>query len=111
MQSCNTLTLSQSRNTAGAVSECASKPFFFFQAEGGIRDVHVTGVQTCALPIFAENLRIVRIDRNDPVAVLLHVLRGEIARPMPLRRQSDDGDRASARENAAQPRDVVDLRA
>src|SRR5205085_4280569 len=25
--------------------------FFFFQAEGGIRDLTVTGVQTCALPI------------------------------------------------------------
>src|SRR6266702_4481391 len=28
--------------------------FFFFQAEDGIRDGHVTGVQTCALPIFDE---------------------------------------------------------
>src|SRR5207248_5538618 len=27
--------------------------FFFFQAEDGIRDRTVTGVQTCALPIFA----------------------------------------------------------
>src|SRR5690606_40819706 len=27
--------------------------FFFFQAEDGIRDFHVTGVQTCALPILA----------------------------------------------------------
>src|SRR5204863_5555496 len=25
---------------------------FFFQAEDGIRDLYVTGVQTCALPIF-----------------------------------------------------------
>src|SRR5436309_4660298 len=25
--------------------------FFFFQAEDGIRDFHVTGVQTCDLPI------------------------------------------------------------
>src|SRR5690606_40707842 len=25
--------------------------FFVFQAEDGIRDLHVTGVQTCALPI------------------------------------------------------------
>src|SRR5690606_40684119 len=29
--------------------------FFFFQAEDGIRDFHVTGVQTCALPILFEN--------------------------------------------------------
>src|SRR6266478_7434835 len=26
--------------------------FFFFQAEDGIRDLTVTGVQTCALPIW-----------------------------------------------------------
>src|SRR3989442_8813498 len=26
--------------------------FFFFQAEDGIRDADVTGVQTCALPIY-----------------------------------------------------------
>src|SRR5690606_40403605 len=30
--------------------------FFFFQAEDGIRDFHVTGVQTCALPIFDSGL-------------------------------------------------------
>src|SRR2546429_555076 len=30
----------------------ASRCVFFFQAEDGIRDVAVTGVQTCALPIF-----------------------------------------------------------
>src|SRR5690625_5459246 len=30
--------------------------FFFFQAEDGIRDGHVTGVQTCALPISAWSL-------------------------------------------------------
>src|SRR5204862_1898516 len=28
-----------------------SNLFFFFQAEDGIRDLYVTGVQTCALPI------------------------------------------------------------
>src|SRR5207249_9827187 len=29
--------------------------FFFFQAEDGIRDRNVTGVQTCALPISGKN--------------------------------------------------------
>src|SRR5690606_40643307 len=29
---------------------------FFFQAEDGIRDFHVTGVQTCALPIMRRHL-------------------------------------------------------
>src|SRR5207244_5207318 len=31
--------------------------FFFFQAEDGIRDDLVTGVQTCALPIFGGHTR------------------------------------------------------
>src|SRR6266508_2918903 len=49
--------------------------FFFFQAEDGIRAGHVTGVQTCALPIFAAALAgevtifvatTLMIDRNRP---------------------------------------------
>src|SRR2546430_12130650 len=32
--------------------------FFFFQAEDGIRDLTVTGVQTCALPISARAARL-----------------------------------------------------
>src|SRR3712207_8077176 len=32
---------------------CCYYFFFFFQAEDGIRDIGVTGVQTCALPISA----------------------------------------------------------
>src|SRR5690625_6063527 len=42
--------------------------FFFFQAEDGIRDGHVTGVQTCALPICTKtelkNLRSFAFVRN-----------------------------------------------
>src|SRR2546422_2338188 len=33
--------------------------FFFFQAEDGIRDVAVTGVQTCALPIYTDRFGVV----------------------------------------------------
>src|SRR5207302_2129816 len=33
---------------------------FFFQAEDGIRDFHVTGVQTCALPISSMRQRLPR---------------------------------------------------
>src|SRR2546430_9116110 len=33
---------------------------FFFQAEDGIRDLNVTGVQTCALPIFQQARRVCR---------------------------------------------------
>src|SRR5260370_1498337 len=44
--------------------------YFFFQAEDGIRDSSVTGVQTCALPISEGNVssrrgRDVRRDKND----------------------------------------------
>src|SRR6266496_6075227 len=38
--------------------------FFFFQAEDGIRDLYVTGVQTCALPISAARARISRLCSN-----------------------------------------------
>src|SRR2546427_12847848 len=40
--------------------------FFFFQAEDGIRDLTVTGVQTCALPI-SEAVREL-LDGGDKVA-------------------------------------------
>src|SRR2546425_3727233 len=40
-----------------ARSRCLSSYFFFFQAEDGIRDKLVTGVQTCALPIFKRSLK------------------------------------------------------
>src|SRR5699024_11479347 len=35
---------------------------FFFQAEDGIRDRNVTGVQTCALPIFSST-----VSTEDPI--------------------------------------------
>src|SRR5256885_11153946 len=41
-------------------------PFFFFQAEDGIRDYKVTGVQTCALPILSlMGLALAYHDRSD----------------------------------------------
>src|SRR2546426_4462853 len=39
--------------------------FFFFQAEDGIRDYKVTGVQTCALPIFPRPARLVPQVRDE----------------------------------------------
>src|SRR2546430_12019694 len=38
--------------------------FFFFQAEDGIRDLTVTGVQTCALPISRDRLGDYSTDRR-----------------------------------------------
>src|SRR5690625_6269891 len=40
--------------------------FFFFQAEDGIRDGHVTGVQTCALPIF-RSVKHSDVRRSNPL--------------------------------------------
>src|SRR5690606_39698364 len=39
------------RRLATRMNWCSGCSAFFFQAEAGIRDFHVTGVQTCALPI------------------------------------------------------------
>src|SRR5256886_7659979 len=42
--------------------------FFFFQAEDGIRDLTVTGVQTCALPIYlGAGARVLRAS-GDPLS-------------------------------------------
>src|SRR2546430_5462433 len=47
--------------------------FFFFQAEDGIRDLTVTGVQTCALPILGDIL-VVESSAPDNSASWLEVL-------------------------------------
>src|SRR5256886_11118851 len=39
------------------LSRARLSSIFFFQAEDGIRDLTVTGVQTCALPIFPQAVR------------------------------------------------------
>src|SRR3712207_7749987 len=40
------------------LSQVSGAFVFFFQAEDGIRDIGVTGVQTCALPIFVDLQRV-----------------------------------------------------
>src|SRR5256885_3805567 len=44
--------------------------FFFFQAEDGIRDYKVTGVQTCALPICSEDWPVQRHQKIIPSLIL-----------------------------------------
>src|SRR5207245_8423327 len=45
-------------------------PFFFFQAEDGIRGATVTGVQTCALPILlADEVLEGKLDEHFPLSV------------------------------------------
>src|SRR2546422_9018646 len=66
------------------VESLALREFFFFQAEDGMRDVAVTGVQTCALPIYRDALVGARAVR----------------RPAALR----DGERRRSRRRAARGR-------
>src|SRR5882762_10742347 len=49
------------------IGHCILSIFFFFQAEDGIRDSSVTGVQTCALPISWGRSEI----GGDPVVAVL----------------------------------------
>src|SRR2546430_10070273 len=59
--------------------------FFFFQAEDGIRDLTVTGVQTCALPICRVPVRppvleLVCREIDEPRAVLVHIAKQKVVR-------------------------------
>src|SRR5207249_2230034 len=83
--------------------------FFFFQAEDGIRDRNVTGVQTCALPISLDQLHDVVLQalafphlmNDDDVGVLdagedlcfAQECRGAVG-GRELRPQNLDGDRS-----------------
>src|SRR5256885_12282687 len=54
----------QAYKCSNAVCLCAY--FFFFQAEDGIRDYKVTGVQTCALPICSSRPVMDCVRRRSP---------------------------------------------
>src|SRR2546427_8275465 len=77
--------------------------FFFFQAEDGIRDLTVTGVQTCALPI------LVRRQRRCPAAPRCpRPARACGPSPLPPRRRAARApprapDRASCAPGPARP--------
>src|SRR5690606_39535958 len=85
---------------------------FFFQAEDGIRDFHVTGVQTCALPIlqtaseFLANRRLVDFvltaNGVDPETVtndfMKQVFASDLSDPESFVNLQDEIGRASCRE-------------
>src|SRR3712207_865634 len=76
----------------------------FFQAEAGIRDIGVTGVQTCALPILAvDRGRRMPADRPDSIAPGLVLFVGRVP--------GDVVDGAGALEPAPGRRRVVGVRA
>src|SRR5699024_11227948 len=79
---------------------------FFFQAEDGIRDRNVTGVKTCALPIWGEApLRLPDIDAHtqngvlQPAGLKIHGGLGEDAADLPAPQVHEIG-RASCRDTA-----------
>src|SRR5437870_13053907 len=71
--------------------------FFFFQAEDGIRDGHVTGVQTCALPISFRSGA-----RNDGEQIRLH----RSARRIETLRRAKQGQEALLRDVRSEERRV-----
>src|SRR5436309_4116582 len=74
--------------------------FFFFQAEDGIRDFHVTGVQTCALPIYASRV-MVRVASDEMMGAWAVFRAGPSStprKPSPLAIRSRKIGRASCRE-------------
>src|SRR3989449_4913531 len=77
---------------------------FFFQAEDGIRDVAVTGVQTCALPIspraWSSRGLPLQLVPALPEGAARH--RGEIARPRPVAEEGKAPDRAVTDEGPLQ---------
>src|SRR5690348_17949860 len=89
--------------------------YFFFQAEDGIRDGRVTGVQTCALPILAPeyapiqvkeiaghlytNNKLTRIPQLTTDTLEIHNLSGIIE----YINDNFDKDRKSTRLNSSHP--------
>src|SRR2546430_10094132 len=83
---------------------------FFFQAEDGIRDLTVTGVQTCALPIslskradlFHRLRAVLRLEEKNPTAKKLHQIRAALqGLKASLRRKRPERDRKSTRLNSS----------
>src|SRR5690606_41034720 len=65
--------------------------YFFFQAEDGIRDFHVTGVQTCALPISSGPCRANALDvlHDASESILDDALRTVLAGEPVIERELD----------------------
>src|SRR3712207_7614233 len=75
------------------------RSFFFFQAEDGIRDIGVTGVQTCALPIF-------HVRREAPQAALASRGEARLAAARAARGRVDDRPRAGAARRGPGVREI-----
>src|SRR2546430_9731605 len=75
-------------------------PLFFFQAEDGIRDLTVTGVQTCALPIYEGG----REQQNHPLDHGVVTLEDRVEQEPP-----DAGQREDVLDDDDAAHDVAEL--
>src|SRR5690554_7329317 len=64
--------------------------FFFFQAEDGIRDADVTGVQTCALPICKTASLLTEVTNNKKLKSQLASLHSTILKVIQSNRMTGD---------------------
>src|SRR2546429_7114549 len=76
--------------------------FFFFQAEDGIRDVAVTGVQTCALPIYRSLMSL-----SYRLGIFYRRVTSNPARSVTHRREDNNRVRFLTEEDEKNPRKVV----
>src|SRR5205809_6535660 len=89
--------------------------FFFFQAEDGIRDVAVTGVQTCALPIFhrahdlVRHVRALLARRAEQGLADTPLAEARERAPELRRKEHDEGDDPERPEVVEQPHGRVEL--
>src|SRR5438270_9703785 len=91
--------------------------FFFFQAEDGIRDLTVTGVQTCALPIYRLDDSLDFIADQDRFGKAIGADLREGKRTLPLIAmldRADPGERARVRaaleDGALSPPAIEEIR-
>ena len=78
--------------------------FFFFQAEDGIRDYDVTGVQTCALPISVdmETLAVAQVAKEHKLKFMaIRVISDDMSEDLPPEILSVLGDTGAVRVGAA----------
>src|SRR2546427_2495070 len=74
--------------------------FFFFQAEDGIRDLTVTGVQTCALPISRRSVARGDDDLGLPSGELQHPAAGPLPQVVAPRARDPQADRRDEPQGA-----------
>src|SRR2546426_7383323 len=83
---------------------CLLLYFFFFQAEDGIRDYKVTGVQTCALPISSEVYLVLQLPGDGGLRDLEGDERGWLPaadRRVRVRRSADSEEHQERRHGRA----------